>query len=63
MLRGPISTTFRSSGIGSGSRDTVLTRLSAWASGSVRISRARKARLSASQASGWVSSLIASTIR
>ena len=51
----------RSSGIGSGSSDTVLTRLSICPSDSVRISRERSARFSASQAKGCVRTLSASS--
>ena len=62
-MRSPTSTTFTSSGMGSGSSDTVLTRLSIWPSDSMRISRERSARLSASHAKGCVSTLSASRIR
>ena len=62
-MRSPISTTLRSSGMGSGWSETVLTMLSIWPADSTRISRERRARFSASHDSGWVNSLRASNTR
>jgi hypothetical protein len=56
-------TTLMSSGIGSGSKETVLNMPIAWAGGWIRTSPANKARFKASQAIGWVSSLRASRIK
>ncbi len=62
-MRLPNRITLASSGIGSGSSDTVLTRLYIWPSDSMRISWVDSARFSPSQENGWVSSLSASSSR
>ncbi len=62
-MRSPNSTTFRSSGIGSGSSDSVETRLYIWPIDSMRISRVDSARFRASQANGCISSLWTSSSR
>ncbi len=63
MSRSPTSTTFRSKPMGSGLSPTVLTRLSICPRDSIRISRERIARLSASHAKGCVRTLSASRMR
>ena len=62
MGRSPTSTILASSGMGSGSIDTVDSP-SRSPSDSMRTSPARSARLSSSHANGWVSSLRASRTR